>query len=238
MLQRFTGGSPSVRNKLNAGINELNPLTVIRGDEQFIAVKRGPGGSLISLNIAAVLARVPKMAVTSVLVKITTIAGGGKYNGRIVAGLPDSTANPSDNLAMPEGMSVPSADNCIVYNLLESSTHRLVLNHIYLGYIRGVLNSGKAVVFVNIDNNIVPVALTTDGGVNGSNTPPTTATYTYTVKTPDGAVTLGTGVSPDGNREQGKLTGPATIGQVRYAPADGSLHLIQCDERASIVACP
>lgn len=176
---------------------------------------------------------------TAVLVKITTIAGGAKYNGRIVTGDPDPTASTAADLSMPEGMTVPSADNCIVYNTLESTTHRVVLNHYYVGEIRGNLTDGTPIVFVNLNgDNVTAVSLTTDGGINGSNTPPTTATYTYTVKTPDGATTLGTGVSPDGNREQGKLTGPATIGMIRYAAADGALHLIQCDERASIVACP
>lgn len=237
MLQRFHGGSPSVRHKLNAAVDELNPLTVIRGDEQFIAVKRGPGGSLVSLNIAAVLARVPKRAMASVLVEFTSAAGGGKYNARIVVGLPDPTADPSDNLSMPEGMTIPDADNCIVYNLLESTTNRVVLNHTYLGELRGVLDDGTPIVFVNLINGVEAVKLETDGGSNAS-TPTGVATYTYTVKTPDGAVTLATGVSPEGNREQGILTGPATIGQVRFAPADGSMHLIQCDEKAAVIACP
>ena len=62
MLQRFNGGvSPEALAKLNALVDELNVLSGLRGD-QFIQFVKGPGGAQISMNIQAVVARVPKLA--------------------------------------------------------------------------------------------------------------------------------------------------------------------------------
>lgn len=50
MIQRFTGGSDSVREKLNEMVDEVNALSNIRGDA-FIHVKYMPGvGLALSFN--------------------------------------------------------------------------------------------------------------------------------------------------------------------------------------------
>ena len=43
----FTGGQPSVRDKLNAMRDEINALSKIIGDGQYIAVQKGPAGVVI-----------------------------------------------------------------------------------------------------------------------------------------------------------------------------------------------
>ena len=43
----FTGGQPSVRDKLNAMREEINALSKIIGDGQYIAVQKGPAGVVI-----------------------------------------------------------------------------------------------------------------------------------------------------------------------------------------------
>ena len=58
----FTGGQPSVRDKLNAMREEINALSKIIGDGQYIAVQKGPSGTAVGLNIQAVMARMPKNA--------------------------------------------------------------------------------------------------------------------------------------------------------------------------------
>ena len=104
-------------------------------------------------------------------------------------------------------------------------------------------NPGKVFyVFNQVPPRPFFASLVTDGGANAS-TPTGTATYTYTIKSPDSAVTIATGVSPNNsfssstNREQGVLTGPATCGMVRQNP-DGSYTIISCNERRAVVACP
>jgi hypothetical protein len=60
-IDRFRGGNPSARDKLNQLVEGANSLSQLRGDEVFIAVRRGPGGACVALNIDAVLSRVPKL---------------------------------------------------------------------------------------------------------------------------------------------------------------------------------
>ncbi len=84
---------------------------------------------------------------TPVLVKITSSAsGGGKYNGRILDGL--NTAAATGNLAMPEGMTVPTADDCLILNLSENaaSTHTIADNSWSPGLLVGQTAAGLRVV--------------------------------------------------------------------------------------------
>ena len=61
MLQRFAGGPPDAVRKLNAIVDELNSLANLRGDEKFITVRRGTGGGIITFNLKAILASIPKL---------------------------------------------------------------------------------------------------------------------------------------------------------------------------------
>ena len=59
-LDKFKGGPPDGVLKLNRMVDEQNALNNIRGDEQFITVRKGGGSAIIYLNINNVLARVPR----------------------------------------------------------------------------------------------------------------------------------------------------------------------------------
>lgn len=79
----------------------------------------------------------------AVVVKITgNASGGGKYLGRICSG--NSTAIDTGNLSMPEGLTVPAADNALILNMVENglSTHALATNTFHVGTIRGVVPGG------------------------------------------------------------------------------------------------
>ena len=81
----------------------------------------------------------------------------------------------------------------------------------------------------------ISVHLSVDGGSNAT-TNIGYATYTYTLLHPDTGVALpgATGISPAGNRTQGYLTGPATIGMARFYSRSGVWTLISCDEQPSL----
>lgn len=83
----------------------------------------------------------------AVVVKITGTAGGGKYTGRILTGA--SSASAAGNLSMPEGMSVPAADNALVLNEEEDglSGHRLAVPCYAVGSVAGV-SQGLNVVMI------------------------------------------------------------------------------------------
>lgn len=86
---------------------------------------------------------------TAVVVKIlSNAAGGGKYNGRILTG--DSTAVAAGTLNMPEGMTVPGADDALILNLMENGTvtHDLAVSGFHFGTTAGT-SAGKTVVIIN-----------------------------------------------------------------------------------------
>jgi hypothetical protein len=57
-IPHLEGGTAGARIKLNAVIDTVNKG--IRGDEQFIGVRDGPAGDVVFLNVAQLLARIPK----------------------------------------------------------------------------------------------------------------------------------------------------------------------------------
>ncbi len=86
-------------------------------------------------------------ACTTVSVKGTSNAtGGGKYNGRILLG--SSTAIATTNLAMPEGLTVPAADDTLILNPAEDglSTHALTTPFFASGIMIGSTAAGLKIV--------------------------------------------------------------------------------------------
>jgi hypothetical protein len=84
----------------------------------------------------------------TVVVKVTgNAAGGGKYLGRILTG--DSTAAAAGNLSMPEGLTVPGADDALVLSVLEdgSADHEIGANTYWMGYKGGTSGDGKTIVY-------------------------------------------------------------------------------------------
>lgn len=88
-----------------------------------------------------------------------------------------------------------------------------------------------------LGNSVKYVTLTNTGGSNGSvsGSTVTNASYVYSLYDPDVAETVATGISPSGNREQGPLVGPASIGLAKKLSV--GWNLIWCDERRAVVAC-
>jgi len=73
------------------------------------------------------------------VVKITSnAAGGGKYNGRMLTGA--SAAVAAGTLAMPEGLTLPGADDTLILNASEDglTTHALAANTYWAGQVVGV----------------------------------------------------------------------------------------------------
>jgi hypothetical protein len=75
---------------------------------------------------------------TAVIVQISSAAAGaGEYSGKILGGV--ASASASADLAMPMGLTVPSADNALILNVEEQSLsgHRLAAGAYAVGIIRG-----------------------------------------------------------------------------------------------------
>ena len=112
--------------ELNSGTHLLAAGTVV----QVFALHPRAGPKVFVFNQPPVL---------PVVVKITGAAnGGGKYVGRILGGLSNATA--AANLAMPEGMQTPAADNALILNAEEDgvSGHRLAIPSYAVGQIVGI----------------------------------------------------------------------------------------------------
>lgn len=118
----------------------------------------------------------------TVLIKITgNASGGGQYNGRILSGT--STADGSGNLAMPEGLTVPAADNAIVLNEDEDgqATHWLKTDTFAVGETRGTYSDKTIVV---IPRGVPRIASPqTVGSSSEGSTTADTATWTRTATT-------------------------------------------------------
>ncbi len=85
------------------------------------------------------------------VVKITgNAAGGGKYTGRILYKT-DSTAAASGNLALPEGISLPGADDALILHAPENGkpTHWLKTDSFAAGVIVGFNSAGKRIVVID-----------------------------------------------------------------------------------------
>ena len=121
MLKRFTKGAPAAGlAMLNAIVDELNSLLGwlfnLRGDDQFVFLRRGPGGGIIYLNIDAVLRRVPKaLAGQETISGLVTgnASGHGKYTGKSFA---DVTADvsASGDLAESDFGTLAASNDCLV----------------------------------------------------------------------------------------------------------------------------
>lgn len=75
-----------------------------------------------------------------------TALGGGKYAGRILTGTSTIAANSTD-LTMPEGLTVPGADDCMIVNIAESgsSAHSLTDSGNAAPYVMGFIDGSVTV---------------------------------------------------------------------------------------------
>lgn len=75
-IHDFQHGNEALRQKLNSLVGESNQLATLRGDNQFISVTKGPGGSVVRLMWNAVLARLPHLAQGGVIPVLVKSNGG------------------------------------------------------------------------------------------------------------------------------------------------------------------
>ncbi len=181
----------------------------------------------------------PAQAARTAVVKITSYeTGGGKYAGHIFTG--NSTAIADTNLNMPEGLADSGNNNALVLNLGENGaagTHLLPLNSFHIG--RRIGRTGepanRAIVLIQAAAaQIFAVSVTRDGGSDGSQT--TAASWTYTVKTVDGSVVLGTGVAAARPRPNGSMIAGGGFGLAFFDSA-GTLRLWDAGEVPATTAC-
>lgn len=131
-LTRFPRGVDLI-DGLNSLVDRLNSVTP--RSSATIRVSSVPGGSTLDVVKAT---SAGTNAVSVVVVKVTSNeTGGGIYSGRILTD--NSTADGSDELTMPEGMTVPDADDALVLNLDEDGEgrHSLLLNSYAVGLVVG-----------------------------------------------------------------------------------------------------
>jgi hypothetical protein len=131
-------------------------------------------------------------------------------------------------------------------NLAEvaTRTHELLANSIVLvfGLALRTNAQNRAYVFNLVPHRPIYVHLQLNTGTNGSVSAGVVhnATYTYDLLSPetDDPISGATALTPAGTREQGPLTGPATIGLARLSADGTTWTLIWTDERRAVIACP
>lgn len=77
-------GNDIVNAKTKALADAANTLYSLRGDDLFIRVKMGPGYAMISLNVQAVLARMPRFPGGG-----SDDTGAGQYQGEVRGNVTD-----------------------------------------------------------------------------------------------------------------------------------------------------
>lgn len=138
----------------------------------------------------------------------STCTKSGTYNGK--SGKRNSTAfdeNASGALSISTYYDFASTADVVLVNFFEPGTdsHILPVNCVVYGWQVGSTSSGLPLIEIDhIVSGLFSVALTQTGGSNGTKT--TAASWTYTVKTIDSAVTLGTGVALTRPRPAGYMT--------------------------------
>lgn len=117
-----------------------------------------PSGLWAIVRVGNLLSGTSGGADEGVAFKVTgNASGGGQYNLRILTG--DSTADGSGNLALPEGMTVPGADNALGLNPLEdaSAGHALASGQYGVGRAVGFTGAGRTIVLMD---QMIPVSST------------------------------------------------------------------------------
>lgn len=131
--------TPLQRDKIARGLKKLDNIT-------GLGVVNGPDYLAINPPQARTNKATPQIG-TDVLVKITGNGpGGGAYTGRILTGT--STATGLGTLAMPEGLTVPAADDALVLNEDEDGlqTHWLKADSFAVGRVSGTYSDKTIVV--------------------------------------------------------------------------------------------
>ena len=132
----ISGGDPSLRDKLNRVIAEVNALSNVVGSGAS-TINRGPGGIVIGVSGDQISPLIPRRADRSATVQITALASGaGMYLGTLYDGV--STASQDTDAAMPAGLT--ATIDCTVINASESggAGHALAVG----AWVQGTLMGG------------------------------------------------------------------------------------------------
>ena len=175
----------------------------------------------------------------TVLVKITAVNvsdPSGKYTGKLQVGAVDNKTTNTVRAGLQDGL------DCDVWNLWEAlypgtAAHSIPTNTgPYMGIVAGSNSAtGKLIVHVFALPPGITFAATisSDGGSAGSTSGP--SSWTYTCKTLDGSVTLGTGVTPSRTRPTGNYSA-GNYGICCYS-ASGAFLLIDAGETLNVTTC-
>ncbi|NNM84380.1 MAG: hypothetical protein HKL96_01280 [Phycisphaerales bacterium] len=221
----------SIAEQVSAMVRQINANANTLG-ASGTAVTHLPGGTIVR---SPTLAQGNRMAV----VKLTAYeAGGGKYGGHIFTG--NSAALAATNLSLPEGLADSGNNNALVLNLSEpgdAGSHLLPLNSFHIGLRVGRTSetANRAIVLIQAAAApVFAVNITRDGGSDGSQT--TAATWTYTLKTMDASVTLGTGIVLARPRPNGSMLTNSGFG-LAFFDAANTLRLWDAGEVPATTAC-
>jgi hypothetical protein len=186
-----------VARRLTEMTDAINTLLPILGDGNIEVNQTPKCGTTIKLK--------GPRPYPVVMVKITGSLGKGNYSARQFSGVLTYT---SGSPSVPGNLTDPGADNCIVVNLAEVLggaplvTDSWVIG-VALGQSVNASSAGVALVVTSGFSGAFPVQVTQAGGADGTATSP--ASWTYTVKTVDGTVTLGTNVALNRPRPNGSM---------------------------------
>lgn len=215
----------TIARHVNEIIGQVNTGASLLGADS-LALTRLPGGGSV-LGVAAT-----PPGPRTMLVKITAIeTGGGKYAGHLI--ISNSSAVAAANLAMPESMIDTGNNNVLVLNLAENGlgqVHTLPLNSFHTALCAGYTNetpSRAMALIYAIGSPVFAVTVTQTGGYNGTSASP--ASWTYTVKTTDGTVTLGVNIELTKPRPNGSMAPGNALGLAFYQ-ANGNLQLWDAGE--------
>ncbi len=215
----------AIAGHVNDIIHQVNTNAALLGADSLTMTRLAGGGAVIGTTAAPAG---PRMTV----VKITAIeTGGGKYAGHLI--IANSSAVAATNLAMPENMIDTGNNNALVLNLAENGlgdVHCLALNsfHIALGvgYTNETIPRAMALIYA-VGSPVFAVTVTQTGGYNGTSGSP--ASWTYTVKTADGTVTLGVNIQLTKPRPNGSMV-PGNAFGLAFYQANGNLQLWDAGE--------
>jgi hypothetical protein len=224
-------------------VDKLNKVSArafapITGDGVILASQTESGATTLKLSVNQLLPKLPQYKRVCV-VKITSNAtGGGQYNGKILTGT--SNADGSADLAMPEGMNVPVAEDCLIINPDENGlpTHWLKLDEFAIGHVIGQTADATPKKIVEINGSVARTASPSTLG-DGTEGTETADTHTWT----RAAVTDGVnyGDCPIEEWYVSRIVYNDTGDQVLYSmmrkrtySADGRLVSISAETRVSV----
>ena len=178
-------------------VSRLNSFSPIRGGAGIILSQISTGGvSISSPSFERAM---------GILVKITTSLGKGNYGSRKYTGVPTYSTG---SVSLPGDLVDPGYDNCIVVNLGEIPAGQplAVGSWVTATPIARATNAAGAPAVLAVTGSSTGtffVQVVKDGGSDGTSTAP--ASWTYTVKTLDGANTLGSRMALARPRPNGSM---------------------------------